>query len=211
MKTNMFEASKFIKWSVLGDGCVAYGTHNTDAHFSISRSEQHTDYLDVIEGKLTKIPNVAVARATYVRKDNGKTVHSLRTNSHPLFTRIRERQYIENRRVVDPHMLTTLDWEALAFLYQDDGSLCYNNRGYPIVRLSTCAYSYFEQQALRRAAVEKLGIVLNVNKASRGLYQLNLATKDHDAFFEGVRPYVVSSYLYKLPGSLQEGAPKLSA
>lgn len=207
MKTNMFEVSRFVKWSVTGDGYVGRGTNNKDAHYAISRSPQYADYLDVIEGKLAGLPDCRVRRSTYVRKDNGKEVHSLITSSHPLFSRIRDRQYIDGKRVIDPHMLTTINWEVLAFLYMDDGSLCHNIKGSPIVRISTCAYSYFEQMALRRAFVEKLGTVFNVNKARKGLYQLCLAKKSHDEFFENITPFIVPSYRYKLPASLQREAP----
>lgn len=210
MKTNMMTASKFIQWSVLGDGCVSFATHNKDAHYSITRSLGHEDYLGLIQRKLEVIPNVSVSINQYSRKDNGAEVLSLRTNSHPIFTRIRERQYIDSRRVVDPHMLTTLDWEALAFLYMDDGSLCYNSKGVPIVRISTCAYSFFEQSALRIKFIDKLGVIFNVNKTGRkesGIYQLNLASKSMTQFFAGIEPHIVNSYRYKLPLSLQEDAP----
>ena len=203
----MFAATKFISWSVFGDGCVSVGTHNKNAHYSISRSLDHQDYLDLIQSKLEAIPNVSVNRTIYTRKGNGKTVDSLRTCSHPIFTRIRDSQYNNSRRVVNPHMLTMIDWEALAYLYMDDGSLCYNNKGSSVVRLSVCAYSYFEQEAVRKALIEKLGVCFNVNRASKGLYQLNLAKKDQEIFFDNIHPFIVDSYKYKLPTSLQEDAP----
>lgn len=210
MNTNMMECSKFIKWSVAGDGCVSYATHNKNAHYSITRSPEHLDYIEAVANKISKIPDVEVVLSRYVRKDNDKEVLSLRTNSHPIFTRIRNRQYVGNHRVIDPHMLTVVDWETLAYLYMDDGSLSYNNKGTPVVRISTCAYSYFEQYALRKAFAEKLDVVFNVNKVSKGLYQLYLSTKSHDKFFRGIKPFIVKSYAYKLPLYLQEEAPTVA-
>lgn len=210
MKTNMLAASRFIKWSVFGDGYVGRSTHNKDAHYSISRHPQHRDYFEVIKGKLEVIPNVSVSMKEYTRKDNGKPVLALRTSPHPIFSRIRDRQYIQGHRVLEPHMLTTLGWEELAYLYVDDGSLCYNTKGSSIVRISTCAYSYSEQMDLRRTLIEKLGVCFNVNKARKGMYQLNLAKKDQLKFFLGIQPYIPPSYHYKLPASLQEDAPALA-
>lgn len=207
MKTNMYVASRFIQWSVAGDGYVGFSTNNRDAHYSISRDPKHADYIGLIQGKLEVIPNVSVSVSEYVRKDNGKHVLSLRTSSHPIFTRIRQRQYINNHRVIEPHMLTTLGWEEMAYLYADDGSITYTNNGSQVVRVSTCAYSHPEQMELRRTIIERLGVCFNVNKASRGLYQLNLARKDHDVFFERIKPLLPLSYHYKLPASLQEDAP----
>lgn len=199
MKTNMMELSKFIKWSVCGDGFVGYATHNKDAHYAIQRAPKHKDYIDYITNKLSTLPDCKINIKQYTRKDNNKEVIQLTTSSHPLFTRVRERQYIQNHRVIEPHMLTLIDWECLANLYFDDGSLCYNSKGTPIVRISTCAYSYPEQEALRRLFIDRFNLCFNINKASKGLYQLSLRVKDQDNFFAGLQPYKLSSYNYKFP------------
>ena len=51
MKINMMQLSKFLAWSVTGDGYVGYSTNNKNAHYSISRSPEHKDYLEVIASK----------------------------------------------------------------------------------------------------------------------------------------------------------------
>lgn len=208
MKTNMMQLSKFLTWSVTGDGYVGYSTHNKNAHYSITRSPEHKDYLEVIANKFIGLQDCSVAIKEYVRQDNDKTVVSLRTTSHPIFTRVRERQYIDNHRVIDPHQVTMLDWEAAAFLYMDDGSLCVNNKGSLITRLSTCAYSYPEQEFLRKYFIEKLGVIWNINRSGRGNWQLNLAKQSRDIWFEGIRQYIVPSYRYKLPEFLQKETPR---
>lgn len=204
MKTNMMQLSKFLTWSVTGDGYVGYSTNNKNAHYSISRSPDHKDYLEVIAQKFDGLQDCHVKIDTYTRKDNDKVVLDLRTSSHPIFTRVRERQYIENHRVIDPHQVTMLDWEAAAFLYMDDGSLCVNNKGSLITRLSTCAYSYAEQEFLRKYFIEKLGVIWNINRTGKGLWQLNIAKQSRDMWFKGVRPFIVDSYKYKLPEFLQK-------
>lgn len=207
MKINMMELSKFVKWSVCGDGCVSYATHNKNAHYSITRSPEHKDYIEVIANKFIGLQDCSVTISEYTRKDNNKMVINLRTSSHPIFSRIRERQYIHNHRVIEPHMLTMLDWEAAAFLFMDDGSLCKNNKGSLITRISTCAYSYHEQEALRKNFIDKLGIIWNINRTG-SLYQLNLAKQSRDKFFDNIYEYIVPSYYYKLPGFLKKEAPR---
>lgn len=208
MKINMMQLSKFLDWSVAGDGYVGYATHNKNAHYSIQRDPKHEDYLSVIADKFIGLQDCEVVISTYTRRDNNKQCMSLRTGSHPLFTRIRERVYADNRRVIDPHQLTTLDWEAASFLYMDDGSLCVNNKGSLIVRLSTCGYTYGEQLLLRQAFIERLGVVWNVNRTGRNMWQLNLAKASRDLWFDNIRPYIVQSYAYKLPESLQKETPR---
>ena len=202
MKTNMLTLSSLVKWSVCGDGYVGYSTHNKNAHYSVSRAPEHRDYIEYIYSYLLNVPDCSVRVDEYTRNDNGKTVVDLRTSSHPLFTRIRERQYISNHKVIDPHMLTLLNWEWMALWYQDDGSITYNQKGIPIVKLSTCAYSYPEQEFLRKAIYEKLNIVFNINRSSRGLYQLNLRRADQNHFFSHLHSFVMPSYYYKCPLSL---------
>jgi hypothetical protein len=207
MKTNMMQLSKFLTWSVTGDGFVGYSTNNKNAHYSIQRGPEHKDYLEVIANKFIGLQDCNVRIDSYTRKDNGKDVLDLRTSSHPLFSRIRERQYILNHRVIDPHQLTMLDWEAAAFLYMDDGSLCVNNKGSLITRLSTCAYSYPEQDFLRKTFIEKLGVIWNINK-NGSTWQLNLAKQSRDVWFKNIEPYIVDSYNYKLPEFLQKGTSR---
>lgn len=202
------QLSKFLDWSVTGDGYVGYATHNKNAHYSIQRDPKHEDYLSVIADKFIGLQDCELVISTYIRADNNKMVMSLKTGSHPLFTRIRERMYANNRRVIDPHQLTTLDWEAAAFLYMDDGSLCVNNKGSLITRLSTCAYTYGEQELLRKAFIEKLGVVWNINRTGRNLWQLNIAKSSRERWFDNIRPYIVPSYQYKLPESLQKETPR---
>jgi LAGLIDADG DNA endonuclease family len=207
MKINMMQLSKFLTWSVTGDGYVGYSTHNKNAHYSIQRDPKHKDYLDVIANKFVGLQDCSVRVDSYTRKDNNKEVLDLRTNSHPLFSRVRDRQYIQNHRVIDPHQLTMLDWEAAAFLYMDDGSLCYNNKGSMITRLSTCAFSYGDNELLRKAFIEKLGIIWNINR-NGNTWQLNIAKQSKDAWFKNIEPYIVDSYRYKLPEFLQKETPR---
>jgi hypothetical protein len=199
MKNNMMELSKFVKWSVTGDGYVGRATHNLDAHYAITRLAEYKEYVELIASKLES-DLFKIRIEEYQRKSTDKTQYTLRTTSHPLFSRIRDRQYIDGHRVIDPHMLTFLDYEMLSFLYQDDGSLCYNKGGTPIVRLSTCSYSFFEHEALRRAFMEKLELCFNINKCG-DRFQLNLAGKDMNKFFDGIHKYILPCYSYKLPGS----------
>ena len=90
MKTNMMELSKFIKWSVCGDGYVGYATHNKNAHYAIQRAPKHQDYIEYIANKLGPLPDCKINLNHYTRKDNGKDVIHLTTSSHPIFPQVRE-------------------------------------------------------------------------------------------------------------------------
>lgn len=207
MKTNMMQLSKFISWSVFGDGFVGYSNNNKNAHYAIQRSPEHKDYINMISDKFSELQDCNVSVGEYIRKDNNKSVIFLRTSSHPIFSRIRERQYQDGHRVIDPHQLTFLDWEAMAILYMDDGSLCVNNKGSLITRISTCAYCYAEQELLRIEFIKRFNLIFNINKCGK-FWQLNLAKQSRDLFYKNITPYILDSYKYKLPEFLQKGTPR---
>lgn len=207
MKINMMQLTKFISWSVIGDGYVGFSTHNKNAHYSVQRDPIHKDYIEMVASKFEGLQDCSVLIKEYVRKDNGKSVISLRTSSHPVFTRVRNRSYTENHRVIDPHYLKYLDFETASLWYMDDGSLCFNNKGYPIVRISSCAFSYYENEALRKKLLEKTGTIWNIQKNGQS-FQLGLAKKSYDIWFSGIEPYILDSYKYKLPGFLKEETPR---
>lgn len=213
MKMNMMELSRFVKWSVFGDGYVGYSTNHRNAHYAVSRAPTHTDYILYVKSRVECLQDCNVKLSHYTRRDNGKEVVSLVTSPHPLFSRIRARQYIKGHRVLDEHMLTLCDWVSIAMLYMDDGSLTYNKQGAPIVRISSCAYSYFEHCQLKRFFAERFNLCFNIHKTKSKreiLFQLFLCKKSHDVFFDGIKDHILDSYNYKLPASLQKEAPNTS-
>lgn len=191
-RTDAKELTKLVSFLVMGDGGVYMAGKN--AYFVMTQREEH---LDFVEYAADILQNVTGTRITAWRRDRWR----LETRAHPLFTRLRERVYTGGYRGLDPHALKLLDWEAAAILYMSDGS-CSPVRGGQAnpgwrVALNLKRLSYGDQLLLKRALEEKRMGAWNIRRHNQYTY-LSLATRHHALFLEGVAPFIVPSYRYKL-------------
>jgi len=201
---NKFDLMSAIHWMILGDGSL---TKPLRGHSRLEIS--HTDHLDYLEWKKSIIENLTGAEI----KDRppSKTGYSdkwsqrLRSKTHPVFTKLRERLYgVFGRKAIDLHSLKLLTPMGLAILYQDDGSYSFSNtRGYEDrnVLIHTLAFGEIENEALAKVIIKASGLIFRVNRVKKpsGIkYRLRLRSKDIDKFFDWIEPYIVPSMLYKL-------------
>jgi hypothetical protein len=123
----------------------------------------------------------------------------LESRVHPTLTKIHERIYIDGKKVIDPHMLTMLDAEALAIVFMADGSRYIDKRcnASSSYTLNTKGFSYGDNLLLKQTIRDKLGLEFNVHRNGKYWY-LSLRTKDNDRFEQLVLPYMQKSFLYKL-------------
>jgi hypothetical protein len=188
------ELIKYVSAFTMGDGGVYYsGKH---CRFICNQIAANRDYIDWRAGILSNITSVNIFEN---QQENKQLILCTQTKTHPIYTNVRERLYIDSYKSVDPHYLTLLDWEMLAILYQDDGSIYKDTRcdATPNVRLNTKRLSYGDSWLLKKAIKEKLDIEFNVNKHYHR-YFLSLRTKDYDKFKSGVEDFIKPSFLHKL-------------
>lgn len=199
---NKRDILKYVYAFCLGDGGVFYSGKN--ARFQANNLEKHNDYVYWRAGILEHLTSVNVFLSKDTRPGRKPVLQTV-TKTHPTYTTVRERIYLENRKIIDPHQLTFIDWETVAILYQDDGSI-YNDprcNATPQITIATKGFSYGDNVLLKRALEEKLGIVFNINRQkakTTGNYYwfLRLRTKDSDTFLNNVEPFVKPSFQYKL-------------
>lgn len=110
-----------------------------------------------------------------------------------------KRMYLEGRKVIDPHMLTLLDEEALSIMFMADGSRYLDKRcnASPKYTINIKAYSYGDQWLLKKALKEKLGLEFNINRQNN-YYYLVLRSKDVARFESLVENHILPSFKYKL-------------
>jgi len=200
------ELMKRVSFMVMGDGGVYRG--GKEHYFAMNMLKKNIDYVEYCRNTLSEITNATVYERTirpetdgFLRQDQVR----LQTSSHPYFSRIRERVYVDSYKGLDPHAMKLLDPEALAILYMCDGS-CYTKKA-GVSRLVNNSYSvslnmkrlsYGDQLFLKRALRDKLGLEWNVNKHGSYWY-LRLRTKDIPAFSAMIEPFIFDSFRYKLP------------
>lgn len=198
---------KYITAFLYGDGYI--GKHGHECRF---QANNIVDNLDYILWRKEILENITPVTITTNKDDrpNRKEIVKTFTRTHPIYSRVHERMYLENKKVIDPHYLKLLDWETLAIWYMDDGNLRLikqdykdSHYEYPVPSLATLCFSYAENLLIKQAIKEKLGIEFNINKHSVNkndemMYQIILTRNSFDRFYNGVKEFIKPSFMYKI-------------
>lgn len=188
--------TKYVVAFAMGDA----GVYKSGSKYRMVANGTHKDYILWKKSILENVSGVNYHVVVDPRDDySRKSLHVLTTRVHPMYEKIRDRLYTGSYKGIDPHYLTLLDWEMLAILFMDDGS-CYKDKrcnATPRVSLNAKRLSYGDQWLLKKAIKEKLNLEFNVTRHGKYWY-LSLRTKDYTAFKEGVAPYVLDCFSYKL-------------
>lgn len=186
---------KLLSFFIMGDGSLEQ--HGKNARISISHNIQNIDYLMWKKSILEKITSCS----EYDRKRSKKS-HSfnkvIRSKTHNIYTTLKDRLYLQNKKVIDPHTLKLLDWEALTILIQDDGSSSSKEGKLTNLYIHTNCYSYGDNFLLKKALKEKLDLEFNIVK-NKKWYELRLRNKDYEKLYNGCKPYIFKSFEYKFP------------
>lgn len=197
------ELSKRLYYFSTFDGGLYKIAKSTNAKFIINMKKDNLDYVEKIEDTLREA-NIGFTRVD--RKDyntdgfDRKPQVRLESRNHPKLTAIMERIYIDGKKVIDPHMLTMMDAEALAIIFMADGSRVQDQRSpnaKPNYTLNTKGFSYGDNWLLKKAIKETLDLEFNINRQNNYWY-LRLRAKDVEKFESLVSPYVLPSFSYKL-------------
>ena len=184
------------------DGGLYYVARSVNASFIMNMKKENLDYVQNVEKTLIDF-GIGCSISDRLLQDDGfdrKPQVTLRSKSHPKLTQIRERIYIDNHKVIDPHMLTMLDAEALSIIYMADGSCVYDKRSpdaKPNVTLNTKGFSYGDNLILKKEIKEKLNLEFNIQRQNQYWY-LRLRAKDVESFFSQIEEFVTPSFSYKL-------------
>ena len=219
MRDNKY-ITKIVAACLLGDGCVSRDGETTpgqNSRFQLSMTEKNRDHIEYIQERIEPISRTNIrlhTREVENAKDGLSRQDQLRLvgGRHPFYTNFRNRMYPHGYKVVDPHYLTLVDWEFLAILFQQDGTLVhsYANKKYLnyAVSIATLNFSYGDNMLMKKAFKEKLGLEWNVSpttKNGKRMWFLRLMNKQLFQFIDGVMPYIQPSFMYKT--DLSHGLP----
>ena len=173
-----------------------------NCQFILNMRKENLDYVEWVADIISEITSVRIEdREDY--NDDGYTRQPqvrLESARHPFFTNIRDRIYINNKKVIDPHMLKMVDAEALAIIFMCDGGTQLETRfknPHMYISLNTKGFSYWDNVALGKSIYKNLGIQCNVNRHNK-YYYLRIPKKAQDLFIKTVLPHMCESFLYKL-------------
>jgi len=196
------DQSKRLYYFSTFDGGLYVTGKCTNAKFIMNMREENRDYVEKVQQTLE---DAGIGTRLYDRKDYNTDGYTrkpqlrLESKTHPKLTTIWERVYIDGHKVIDPHMLTLLDEEALSIIFMADGGRYVDPRcnATPAYSLHTKGFSYGDNFLLKKALKEKLDLEFNVHRHSKYWF-LTLRSKDSKKFEQLVGPHVLSSFDYKL-------------
>lgn len=186
---------KLVSFMATFDGGLYKRRETWNAQFIMNMRKENLDYLQWVKHTLENITSVRL----YDRKDYNNDGYTraeqcrLESMAHPFLTTLRDRIYINNHKVIDPHMLKLLDEEALAIIFMCDGSACIKNG----IRLHTKGFSYQDNMALSNQIYKALNLRTRINRHNK-YYELRLKSADIGKFVGLVKPYICPSFRYKL-------------
>ena len=200
------QLNKLVSYMATFDGGVYYPHKRKEdsvvnCQFIMQMRKENEDYLLWVKETLENITSVRLTERPDYNTDGYFRQPQLRieTNRHPYFTKMRERLYVDNHKVIDPHMLKQMDAEALAIIFMCDGGVSLDSRNkkpHARICLHTKGFSYADNMFLSKAIHDATGVITTVNHQGK-YYYLNVATKTHKLFYETVKPYVKPSFDYK--------------
>lgn len=200
------QLTKLISYFAMGDGGV-YRRGNQNAQFIMQMKKENIDYVNWVASVLSNLVKVRVTDSPDYNSDGFTRQPQVRleSNNHPFLTKLRERIYtIDGHKSLDMHTLKLLDWEAMAILFMSDG--CTYEYLRPEIGMKTTSLnvtlnmkrlSEAEQLVLKQTIRDKLNVEFNVNKQN-SYYYLRLRNRDVNKFMDGIEPFIVNSFKYKV-------------
>lgn len=185
------------------DGYLTKITSKTNASLIINITEDHQDYIDYVKQTLEEIPLGYLETKPEIYTADGfnrKQQIRLQSKRHPILTKIRNRIYIGERKVIDPHMLTLLDEEALAIAFMADGSRKIDKRwtnAKPQYRFHTNNLSFGDNFLFKKAIKEEFNLEVNLHKKG-DKWDLCVPIAYYEYFEAIVSPFILPSFEYKL-------------
>lgn len=198
--------TKYISSFTVGDGGLYMHKTGTTAYYQTKKTEKNKDYVDwqaSILSELTRV-NVDYTKAQMIGEYNTKGYYTVRTLTHPFYNPIKERMYLDGRKVISLHDLKLMDAESLAIIFMDDGCLHVTQKKtctYPFSYIATHNYSYGDNDLLRRFIKDRFDIHFDIcQQRNKGnLYHFLKCTKKQTArLIHTIKPYILESFRYKI-------------
>jgi hypothetical protein len=185
------------------DGHLMIPSKSIHACLVINMLQKNEDYIDTVIQSLEEVPvGYKKSFPEIYTKDGYNRQQQIRLQSynHPIFTKIKNRIYIEGRKVIDPHMLKFMDEEFLAIMFMADGNRHVDKRwenARPIYRLHLNNLSYGDLMLVKKSLKETFGLESNIRKKGNK-FDLGIPTVYSELFEEIVTPFILPSFQYKI-------------
>ena len=200
------EQEQIIFGSLLGDGFLHHpnrGGHNMSSALKMTHSGKQREYL---EWKHSILSNFAYPIHSFSRKEkrggswaasNGSEVVYFNCASHPYFTDLWERWYINGHRIFSLDNVQNLNWLGLAVWYMDDGTYGFS-KGSPYGFFCTEGFEADAQPVIKDFLLNKFGLPCSVVATGHGKTKIRILAAGIRILQEKIDQYVIPSLKYKL-------------
>lgn len=202
---NNKDISKRLYYFSTFDGYLDNRGENRNSRLSVTMIKENSDYICEVALTLEAADIGFQLWEPAINLHDGcnrKQQFRVQSKAHPKLTKIRNRIYLEGKKVIDPHMLTMMDAEALAIIFMADGSRkkieLVNGKETSLYRIHSNGFSYGDNYQLAGSIKEKTGILFNVEKQASNKFGLTLPRCFNDTFKETVSPFIFESFSYKI-------------
>lgn len=194
---NLKDCFKRLYYFAMFDGSLELKAPGT-ARLRVIQTEDKREYLESLGDTLRSL-NIGYTISNKNNDSgfkNSKPQLMLSTVQHPKLFKIRNRIYLNGKKVLDPHLVKFLDEEAFTIMFMADGSSSYAAKGAPQYYIHTNMLSYPENCYLQIAIRERLGLDFSVVQ-NKGLWELRMRAASLDRMLEVLEPHILGCYAYK--------------
>lgn len=197
------ELTRYIAAFTLGDGFLRRRNKTCNASYALNQLYIHKEYIEWQASILESLTSVSIKYVNaYNDGYNHRAQYRLLTKTHPMYTTMHDRIYMNGRKTVSPHDLKLLDFESMAIWYMDDGFILRSsNRANGDMTLCTDNFTFAEVSLLQKAIWERLEIPFNIRRKQTNtgvVFRLTCTRKNTPKLISGIEKYIFPSFQYKL-------------
>jgi len=188
---------EYIYGSLLGDASIGFGIAGNkrgNKNGFLRTSQTHKAYVEFQFSVMQDFvkPNIGICLD---KRPGRKEMYCLRTISHPIFTNLYKKIYLNDTKTISDKWLQHLTTFSLAIWYMDDGSITKSNYQ---MRISTESFGFQEHLLLQQYFREKWNIFVDIKPSPRERkFLLSFKSKERNKFFSLIQPYIIPGMSYK--------------
>jgi len=204
---NRLEFKGAVVGMAYGDGHLKKKyTPNSNSALVLTHGRKQKEYLEWKADLLRYLTNVKVSECVSNRSAHDKNPkkfpdnyvgYRAQTGRHPFYTAIRDRMYLNSRKVIDDHLIKVLSPLGLAIWFLDDGTLDNSNPSHSRLWWGLCKYSRPELELLVYRLHQRWGFRWKIAKRPKNYVLVMNKWADILKFYDVIEPWIPPYMAYK--------------
>jgi hypothetical protein len=204
LKRSKLELRGLLIGMWLGDANLSKVTSRQNSRLLIGHSTKQKDYCEYklkLVSNLLRIEYSAKEYNVFNKKTNKEyNIYQGSTRVHRYLTKLRSMLYDSTgTKVITDKVLNYLTLEGLAFWFQDDGGVAFNNKRKAIngLYISTQNFTYDEHLTIRRYFKTKYDIECKIHNHGKKRYRIFFNKTNSKKFLSIIEKFKHDTFVYK--------------